>query len=64
MPGVTFSPGLSYWPRIRMNVSRGLAISSITIVLGTAASRSSRCFFSFASSSASLRASAETFLRK
>ena len=33
-PGATLSPRLSYSPRTRMNVSRGVGISCITIVVG------------------------------
>ena len=43
-PGVTFSRGLSYWPRPRMKVSRGFFISAMTIVVGMAF-----CSFAFRS---------------
>ena len=43
-PGSTLSPGLSYWPRSRTCVSRGLA-SSMTITLASDLSNSSAAFF-------------------
>ncbi len=41
----TFSPFLSYWPRTRMNVSRGAAISAMTIAVGAFLSISALAFF-------------------
>jgi hypothetical protein len=43
-PGVTFSPGLSYWPRPRMKVSRGFFISVITMTLVMDFSSLTFCF--------------------
>ena len=47
-PAVTFSPGLSYAPRMRMNVSRGCGMSAMTSDAGIAPSNS--VFFLFSSS--------------
>ncbi len=48
-PAVTFSPGLSYCPRISTCASRGVGISSITITVGIVASYAARSPFAFAS---------------
>ena len=55
MCAVTTSPGWSYWPRRRMWATRGVGISSITIVVGMAALKASRSAAALARSSSICR---------
>ena len=63
-PAVTASPRLSYWPRTRMNASRGLSSSFITMALGIEPRRSASVFFAAATADSAARTGLSTLARK